>query len=148
MSDNNAVVYKWNGNTYASKEVLEGEIATSLSEALADWKRNVVKCGDKDLQVRVECTVLTGRGRPAGSKNAAKDPSAPKLTGTHFVAKRTDESFSYLHVDDVKANLADCAELYEFRTKDGAVYAIEHNTVVERTAVWVKPAPEAPAAAE
>lgn len=142
------IMYKWNGNVYQSKETIEAEIAQSLSEALADWKRNVVKCGDKDLAVRVEVTVLTGRGRPAGSKNAPKDGSAPKLTGTHFVSHRTDGSFSYVHVDDVKANLADCAELYEFRTKDGALYAIDHNTVCERTAVWVKPAPEAPAAAE
>ena len=146
MSDNNGNSFKWGSDVYTDKGVLESAIAEHLA-ALNDGL-NVVKCGDKELQVRIEVTVLTGRGRPAGSKNAAKDPSAPKLTGTHFVAKRVDESFSYLHVDDVKANLADCVELYEFRTKDGATYAIEHGTVVERTAVWVKPAPEAAPAAE
>lgn len=140
MSDNNGNSFKWGSDVYTDKGVLESAIAEHLA-ALNDGL-NVVKCGEKELQVRIECTVLTGKGRPAGSKNQPKDGSAPRLTGTHFVAKRTDDSYGYLHADDVKANLADCTALYEFRTRDGAVYAIEHNSVEGRTPTWVRPAAE------
>lgn len=143
MSDNSGNSFKWGSDVYTDKGVLESAIAEHLA-ALNDGL-NVVKCGDKELAVRIEVTVLTGRGRPAGSKNAPKDGSAPKLTGTHFVAEGKDGALSYLHVDNVKDALPTCAALYEFRTRDGAEYAVSHNSVNGRTAVWTAPAAEAAA---
>ena len=148
-TDKPGVVFKWNGNTYASKDVLEGEIATALSEALADWKMATVVCGEKTLAVRVEVAVLTGRGRPIGSKNAPKDGSAPKLTDTHYVAELADGTLAYRHVKDAltanveAGNAGHVARLFAFNTKAGALYAIEHGTVTARPVAW-----ETPAAAE
>ena len=140
MSDNNSNVFKFGTDVYTDKGVLEGAIAEVLSAHLATLGLSTVQCGEKTLAIRVDVSVLTGRGRPVGSKNAPKDGSAgPKLTGTHYVGADTDGTFAYIHTDDLKDNLPGCTKLYEFRTKDGAMYAIEHNTVQDRPCAWTAP---------
>ena len=136
MSDNNSNVFKCGNDVYTDKEVLEGAIAELLSAHLATLGLDSVQCGEKALKVRVDITVLTGKGRPAGSKNRAKDDSAPRLTGTHYVAERCDGTMFYHHVDQSLDNIL---RVWEFRTKDGAAYALAHNTVKERPCAWEAP---------
>jgi hypothetical protein len=135
--------YHWGKDVYGSKTVLETEIAKVLSEALADWKMATVKVGEKVLQVRVTATVLTGRGRPLGSRNAPK--GTVRLTETHYVSEDANGAFAYHHV---KTDRSAVVRLYgPFNTKAGAEYSASHGTATERPVAWEAPKQEeAPAA--